>query len=71
MQPPRDPRFRHHFPAEIFSHAVCLYPVFSLSFPDVEFVLAERGVSVSDETVRRWCKKFGQTFAGRIRRCRQ
>ena len=47
-----------------------LYHVFSLSFRDVELLLAERGVPVSYETVRRWCKKFGQTFAGRLRRRR-
>ena len=64
MKPPPDPHYRHRFPAEIISHAVWLYHVFSLSFRDVELLLAERGVPVSYETVRRWCKKFGQTFAG-------
>jgi putative transposase len=44
--------------------------VFSLSFRDVELILAERGVIVSYETVRRWCQKFGQSFATRMRRCR-
>jgi putative transposase len=70
MKPPLDPHYRHRFPAEIISHAVWLYHVFSLSFRDVELLLAERGVSVSYETVRRWCKKFGQTFADRMRRRR-
>jgi putative transposase len=42
--------------------------VFSLSLGDVELLLAERGVVVSYETVRRWCEKFGQTFAYRLRR---
>src|SRR5579859_5032750 len=58
---------RHRFPAEIISHAVWLYHVFSLSFRDVELLLAERGITVSYETVRRWCKKFGQSFADRLR----
>ena len=42
--------------------------VFSLSLRDVELLLAERGVVVSYETVRRWCKKFGQSFAECLRR---
>jgi hypothetical protein len=41
--------------------------VFSLSFRDVELILAERGVLVSYESVRRWCRKFGQNFANRMR----
>jgi putative transposase len=41
--------------------------VFRLSLRDVELLLAERGVVVSYETVRRWCKKFGQSFANRLR----
>ena len=45
------------FPAEIISHAVWLYHVFSLSLRDVELILAKRGVVVSYETVCRWCRK--------------
>ena len=59
MKPPPDPHYRHRFPAEIISHAVWLYHVFSLSLRDVELLLAERGIAVSYETVRRWCRKFG------------
>jgi len=70
MQPPPDPHYRHRFPAEIISHAVWLYHVFSLSLRDVELLLAQRGVVVSYETVRRWCRKFGQSFADRLRRRR-
>src|SRR5258707_10973665 len=70
MKPPPDPHYRHRFPAEIISHAVWLYHVFSLSYRDVELLLAERGIVVSHESVRRWCKKFGQTFAKRLRRRR-
>ena len=61
---------RHRFPAEIISHAVWLYHVFSLSLRDVELILAERGVAVSYETVSRWCKKFAANFADRLRRRR-
>jgi putative transposase len=70
MKPPPDPHYRHRFPAAIISQAVWLYHVFSLSLRDVELLLAERGVVASYETIRRWCKKFGQTFAGRLRRRR-
>ena len=70
MRTQPDPHFRHRFPTEIISHAVWLYHVFSLSLRDVELILAERGVVVSYETVRRWCKKFGASFADRLRRRR-
>ncbi len=56
MKPPPDPHYRHRFPAEIISHAVWLYHVFSLSLRDVELLLAERGVVVSYESIRQWCK---------------
>jgi putative transposase len=64
------PHYHHRFPAEIISHAVWLHHVFSPSFRDVELIFAERGVPVSHETVRRWCGKFGQAFADRMRRRR-
>ncbi len=70
MKPAPDPHYRHRFPAEIISHAVWLYHVFSLSLRDVELLLAERGIVVSYETVRRWCRKFGQSFAKAMRRRR-
>jgi putative transposase len=49
-----DPHYRHRFPAEIISHAVWLYHVFSLSLRDVELMLTECGIVVSYETVWRW-----------------
>ena len=57
MKTQPDPHFRHRFPAEIISHAVWRFHVFNLSLRDVELILVERGVVVSYETVRRWCKK--------------
>src|SRR3712207_1375264 len=60
----------HRFPAEIISHAVWLYHVFSLSLRDVELILAERGVAVTHESVRQWCRKFGGDFAAKLRRRR-
>ena len=70
MKPQPDPCYRHRFPAEVISHAVWLYHVFSLSLRDVELLLAERGVVVSYESVRRWCTKFAASFADRMRRRR-
>jgi len=45
---------RHQFPPEVIRHAVWLYLRFTLSFRDVEELLAERGIETSYETVRRW-----------------
>jgi putative transposase len=56
------PHCRHRFPAEITSHALWLCHVFRLSLRDVELIVAERGIVVSFETVRRWRKKSGTTF---------
>jgi putative transposase len=70
MKPPPDPHYRHRFPVEIISRAVWLYHVFSLSLRDVELLLAERGIIVSYETIRRWCDKFGASFASKMRRQR-
>jgi putative transposase len=54
---------RHQFPPEIIRQAVWLYVRFTLSYRDVEDLLAERGLDVSFETVRRWVLKFGPLFA--------
>jgi len=61
---------RHRFPPEIIQHAVWLYFRFALSYRDVEDLLAERGVDVSYESVRRWALKFGRAYAARIRQRR-
>jgi putative transposase len=58
----------YRFPAEIISHAVWLYFRFPLSLRMVDELLAARGIIVSHETVRQWALKFGQAFAGQIRR---
>jgi transposase-like protein len=44
---------RHRFPAPIIQHAIWLYLRFTLSYRDVEDLLAERGLEASYETVRR------------------
>ncbi len=61
---------RYRFPAVIIQNAVWLYCRFTLSYRDVEDLLAERGLDVSYETVRRWVLKFGRIYATQIRRGR-
>src|SRR5258708_7315839 len=61
---------RHHFPPEIIQHAIWLYLRFTMSYRDVEDLLAERGLEVSYETVRRWVLKFGPVIARQLRRRR-
>jgi transposase-like protein len=54
------PSYRgYRFPSEIISHAVWLYHRFCLSFRDTEDLLAQRGIVVSYETIRQWCRTFG------------
>ena len=60
---------RHRFPPAIIQHAIWLYLRFTLSYRDVE-ALAERGLDISYETVRRWVLKFGPVIARRLRRQR-
>ncbi|MGP3691359.1 IS6 family transposase [Streptomyces sp. IBSNAI002] len=60
----------HRYPVEIISHCVWLYFRFPLSFREVEEMMLERGVTVSYETIRRWCLKFGQAYANSLRRRR-
>jgi putative transposase len=60
----------YRIPAEIIRQAVWLYHVFSLSLRDVELILAERGVTVTRESIRNWCRKFGSEFATRLRQRR-
>ena len=60
----------YRFPSEIMAHAVWLYHRFSLSFRDVEHLLAQRGSAVTYETIRQWCRRFGQPYARRLRRRR-
>ena len=60
---------RHRFHPGIIHRAVWLYFRFTMSFRDVEDLLAERGVDVSYETVRLWVLKFGPAYARRI--CRR
>src|SRR4051794_39608960 len=61
---------RHRFPPVIIKHAVWLYLRFTLSYRDVEELLAERRLDISYETIRCWVVKFGPLIARRLRRCR-
>ena len=60
----------HRFPAPIIQHAIWLYLRFTLSYRDVEELLAERGLDLSYETIRRWVLKFGPLLARRLRQRR-
>ena len=60
----------YRFPPAIIQHAIWLYLRFTLSFRDVEDLMAERGVTVSYETIRRWVMHFGPIYARRLRAMR-
>ena len=68
MKSRRSRYLRHRFPPEIISHAVWVYYQLSLSFRQVEDLLAKRGIIVSYETVRQWCRKFGPDYARQLKR---
>jgi len=61
---------RHRFPIEVVEHCVWLYFRFSLSFRNIEEMMAVRGVRVTYETVREWCRKFGALYAAQLRKSR-
>jgi putative transposase len=69
MNTPSSNRYKNHrFPVEIISHAVWLYFRFCLSDRDVEELLFVRGVTVSYEAIRTWCRTFGLSYANQLRR---
>jgi putative transposase len=72
MNPPPTPHLyqRHRFPAEIISQSVWLSSRFCLSDREVEELMAERGVTLTYEVVRSWCRTFGQVYANQLRRRR-
>ena len=61
---------RHRFPPDIIRQAVWLYFRFTLSFRDIEDLMAQRGIDLSDETIRMWTRKFGPLFANNLRTSR-
>ena len=68
MKPEKSLYHRHRLPHDIIGHAVRLYHSFCLSYRVVEDLLAERGIKVSYETVRRWCIRFGPDYTNRLRK---
>ena len=67
---PTNPYTHQRFPAEIISHGAWLYFRFCLSYRDVEELLFARGIIVTYEAIRKWCRKFGQHYAHQLRRRR-
>ena len=59
---------RHRLPPDIIRYAVWLYYRFNLSHRDIEDLLAERGITVTRESIRHWCIKFGAIYARRLKR---
>ncbi len=70
MRPPALSYHGYRFPPEIISHAVWLYHRLCSSFRDAEDLLAQRGIPVSYEAIRRWCRTFGPEHARTLRRRR-
>jgi putative transposase len=72
MNPPvlTDRYKNHRFPAEIIGHSVWLYYWFCLSYRDVEELLFVRGIIVTYEAIRKWCRKCDQQYANQLRRQR-
>ena len=60
----------YRFPPDSIQQSIWLYLRFTLSLRDVEDLLAERGVAVSYETVRRWVNHFGPMIAADLRKRR-
>ena len=60
----------YRFPPEIIHQAIWLYLRFTLSLRDVEDLLAERGIAISYETVRRWVNHFGPIITAELRKRR-
>jgi len=70
MKKSKSPYYGFRFPAAVISCAVRWYYRFNLSLRDIEELLLERGVSVSYESVRNWCDRFGAQFACRAKAAR-
>ena len=64
----KNPYHRRRFPSEIISHCVWLYYRFSLSYRDIELMMAERGLDLTYESIRYWCLKFGHLYAKQMRK---
>ena len=58
----------YRYPAQIISHTFSFYHRFTLSFRDIEELLAARGIVVTYETIRQWCKKYGNIYCNQIKK---
>ena len=58
---------RHRFPPEIINQCVRLYYRFSLSFRDIELMMAKRGLDLTYETIRNWCIKFAPVYSKKLK----
>ena len=70
MKKIKSPYHGFRFPAAVISCAVRWYHRFNLSLRDIEELLLERGVSVTYESIRNWCDRFGAQFARRAKAAR-
>jgi len=68
MSNSNDPYARHRFPPQVISPTVWLYHRFTLSFRDIEELLAIRGIQTSYESIRRWCLKFPLEYGNTLRK---
>ena len=68
MNKSKNPYHGHRFPPEVIGYAVWLYHRFTLSFRDIEEMLAIRGIQTSYESIRRWCMKFPQEYGKTLRK---
>ena len=60
----------YRFPKLVISHAIYLYHRLPISYRDVQELLFKRGIAVSHETVRAWCRRFGPDMAEALRQRR-
>jgi putative transposase len=58
---------RHRFPPAVMRHAIWHYLQFTVSYRDVEDLLAERGLIISNEAIRRWVLKFRPAIAKNLK----
>lgn len=62
---------RHRYPASIIGYCVWLYYRFTLNYRDIELIMMKKGISVTYESIRYWCIKFGKIYAKRIKQTKQ
>ena len=69
MKSSENPYAGRRYPGEVIAHAVWLNHGFCLSFRDVQNLLAERGITVSHESVTQWRLKFGRSYQPAAKVC--